>query len=144
MFLRHDTFGDLYRQMNRLQNDMTLLFGRPRPAAALGNAPAVNIWDDEQTVYAEADLPGVDPKQIEVSVTDGNRLVFQAERTPLEIPNSAWHRHERGTGNFIREITLPTMVDAARVVATYQDGVLRIELPKADMAKPRKIAVKSV
>lgn len=142
MLLRRDTFGELCRQMNRLQNDMTFLFSRPESAAAFAAIPPVNVWEDAHKVFVEVDLPGIDADKIEVSVSDGNRLMLAAERLSLEIPNCAWHRHERGTGAVSRELTLPAMVDPAHVTAAYQDGVLRIELPKVEAAKPRKIAVK--
>src|SRR5262245_40750370 len=124
MLMRRDTFGDLFRQINRLQNDMTFMFGRPGPATAYGLVPPVNVWEDEQNVYAEAELPGVDPEKIDVSVIDGNRLVLQAERKPVEIQQGVQHRRERSSSDFSRELTLPTMLDTARVSATYKNGVL--------------------
>ncbi len=144
MFLRRSGIGDFYQQMNRLQNEMNVLFGRPGPSAGIGaSGPPVNVWEDEHTIFVEADVPGVDPERIDVSITDGNCLVIQGERPAPDVANGVWHRHERGTGNFVREFSLPIMVDAGRVLATHEDGVLNLTLPKAYAAKPRKIAVKS-
>ena len=144
MFLTRDNFGDLFRQINRMQTDMGTLFSRPTsPFNHAPPFPPVNVWEDENAVYAEVDLAGADPEKIDVSVTEGNRLVIQGEHAQLDVPNAVWHRHERPSGSFSREFTLPIMIDSDRVAATYQDGVLRIELPKAEAAKPRKIAVKS-
>lgn len=142
MFLRRDVFGDLFREMNRWQ-EFSRLLGRGGLANSAG-LPAVNIWEDELAVHAEADLPGIDPAQIDVSVTEGNVLVIQGERPTLAVDNAVWIRQERLAGTFTRTMTLPTLVDVERIQATYEDGVLKLAMPKAEAAKPRKIAVKSV
>lgn len=141
MLLRRDTFGELFRDMNRLSDEMNRVFGRRGGLG--GSLLAFNVWEDEHSVFAEADLPGVDPNKLDVSVTEGNLLTVQGERPVLELANASWIRQERGAGTFTRTITLPTLVDAAKVTANYEAGVLKIVLPKAEAAKPRKIAVKS-
>jgi HSP20 family protein len=147
MFLRRDSMQDIYREVNRLQDEMGRLFGRAgrSVASAFGMAaPAVNVWEDAEHVFAEADLPGVDPAKLDVSVTDQNQLTIQGERPVVEVPNSVWHRQERPAGTFARLVTLPSVVNPERVEAAYDSGVLRIKLAKAEAAKPRKITVKSV
>ena len=104
----------------------------------------MNVWADEHAVYAEVDLPGIDPDKLDISVIEGNRLTIQGERPVVELPNAVWHRQERGYGTFTRELTLPTLVDADKVEARYEHGVLKLTLPKAEAAKPRKITVRSV
>jgi len=94
-------------------------------------------------VFVEVDLPGVAPSKLDVAVTEGNRLTIQGERPQVDVPNAVWHRQERGHGPFVRELTLPTLVDADKVEARYDQGVLRLTLPKAEAAKPRKITVRS-
>ena len=61
----------------------------------------------------------------------------------IETPNAVWHRQERGAGNFTRTLTLPTMVDANKVEAKYENGVLWLTLPRSEAAKPRKIEIKA-
>jgi HSP20 family protein len=85
----------------------------------------------------------VDPSKLDISVTEGNRLTIQGDRSEVNVENAVWHRQERGHGTFLRELTLPTLVDADKVEARYDAGVLRLTLPKAEAAKPRKIAVRS-
>ena len=145
-FVRRDLFNELFNDANWFQNEFQRMFarnvfGNGGRFAAVG--PAINVWADEHAVYAEVDLPGVDPAKLDISVTEGNRLTIQGERPVLELANAVWHRQERGHGTFTRELTLPTMVDADKVEAAYENGVLRLTLPKAEAAKPRKIAVKA-
>src|SRR5207248_6446314 len=108
-----------------------------------GVGPAVNVWADDYAVFVEADLPGIDPAKLDVAVTEGNLLTIQGERPEVDLPNAVWHRQERGHGTFVRELTLPTLVEADKVDARYENGVLRLTLPKAEAAKPRKIAVRA-
>jgi HSP20 family protein len=138
-------FNDLFNEMGRFQDEFNRLFrragisGERIPAAG---AP-LNVWTDEQNVFVEVDLPGVDPEKLDVSVVEGNRLTIQGERPIVEMENAVWHRHERGHGTFFREMTLPAIVDVEKIDAKYEQGVLRLTLPKHEAAKPRKIAVKA-
>lgn len=143
--VRQDAFGELFNDMTRFQDEFQRMFARngfgtPRFVAA---GPAINVWADEQAVYSEVDLPGVDVNKLDISVTEGNKLTIQGERPVLELANAVWHRQERGAGTFTRALTLPTMVDADKVEAKYENGVLALTLPRAEAAKPRKIAVKA-
>ncbi len=137
-------FTELWGEMGRVHDELNRLFGRfngtGRVLPPLG--PAVNVWEDEQNVYAEADLPGMKLDQIEVFVTEGNNLTVQGERQQPTPEGAMWHRQERGFGQFMREVTLPALVDADKVEAKYEQGVLRLTLPKSEAAKPRKITVK--
>jgi HSP20 family protein len=140
--LRLNGFNDLFREMNRFQEEFNRAYvGNGWRGGVVG--PAVNVWADQEAVFVEADLPGIDPAKLDISVTEGNRLVIQGERPEVNLPNAVWHRQERGHGTFVREMTLPTLVDADKVEARYEAGVLRLTLPKAEAAKPRKIAVRS-
>ncbi len=138
-------FPDLFNDMNRFQEEFQRLFRRANlgwdrwPSAG----PAFNVWSDDHAVFVEADLPGIDPAKLDVSVVEGNRLTIQGERPMLDMPNAVWHRQERGYGTFVREMTLPSMVDADKVEAKYENGVLRLTLPKPEAAKPRKIAIRA-
>ena len=139
MTLRWQTnpFDLLNQEVNRLFGD----FGRPTwPALATGY-PQVNIWEDENHLYAEAELPGMQLDQIEVFVSDNNQVTIQGERKPEEIQGT-WHRRERGFGKFSRVVELPYDVDADKVEARFEHGVLRLTLPKAEHVKPRRIRVK--
>lgn len=137
-------FGDLWSEMGRVHDELARLFGRNLGDRGLAPAgPAVNIWEDEQTVFAEIDLPGIDPAKLEVTVTEGDQLTIQGERTVTVPKGAVWHRQERGFGQFMRQVALPSLVDSDKVQASYELGVLRLTLPKSEAAKPKKIAVTS-
>jgi HSP20 family protein len=121
-----------------MQDEFTKWFGRAGGPVAL---PQFSVWEDEHAVFAEADLPGVDPAKLEVTVTEGNQLTVQGERQAPELSGAAWIRQERPFGKFSRAVTLPVLVDADKVEARYENGVLRLRLPKHEAAKPRKITV---
>lgn len=105
--------------------------------------PALNIWQDENNFYVEAEIPGLRMEQIELTVS-GNELSLRAEpRRQSEGEGLTYHRCERGTAGFARLIQLPALVKSESVEAELKNGVLSICLPKADEAKARKITVKS-
>jgi HSP20 family protein len=124
--------------INFVQDGFAKLLGRNGQAVAV---PAADVWQDENAVFAELDLPGVNPADLDVTVTDGNVLTIAGERKAGEVGKEAWVRRERGHGKFARTVELPFPVDASKVEAKYDAGVLRVTLPKSEAAKPRKIAV---
>jgi HSP20 family protein len=117
-----------------------------------GVFPAVNIRETADAVFVEAELPGLDAGDVEISVT-GEELVIEGSRPQpaAELAGdgdaagakAVWHRRERGTGGFKRRISLPVAVDPAGVEARLVDGVLSITSPKAAEAKPRRVEVRS-
>ena len=134
--------------LNRLHNEMNRLFDRfgmgdsNSPALAY-SYPPVNIWEDNEHVYAEAELPGMGQDDLEIYVSDGNQLTIRGERKALEQPNGVWHRQERGLGKFGRVLTLPANINADKVEARFEQGVLHLTMPKSPEAKPKKIAVRA-
>jgi HSP20 family protein len=115
-------------------------FAENAPALA-DSYPPVNIWGDSDSVYAEAELPGMQLDQLEIYVTEGNQLTIQGDRRQREPDKRVWHRLERGFGQFNRTIMLPVKVDADKVEARFDHGVLLVTLPKSEAAKPRRISV---
>lgn len=134
-------------EMNRLSNQMDQLFGRfnggGRQTLAPTEYPPINFWEDEERVYAEAELPGMKLDDLEIFVTGANQLTISGERKEPAGNSAAWHRRERGYGKFTRVIELPSAVDEDKVEAQFKLGVLTINLPKREEAKPRRIAVKA-
>src|SRR4051794_2538783 len=143
--VRRSPFGTLMNEVNTMQEEFARLFGRVSPfaGAAAVAGPALNVWEDDNALFVEADLPGIDPAKLDVTVTEGNQLTVQGERAAPDIQGAVWVRQERPAGQFTRVIGLPALVDADKVEAKYEDGVLRLTLPKSEAAKPRKIQVKS-
>jgi HSP20 family protein len=103
----------------------------------------VNLWEDDDFVYAEAELPGLKLADLEITVTGDNQLTLKGKREPMAAEKFQWHRQERGFGSFDRVLTLPTSVDSARVEARLENGVLTIKMAKSQAAKPRRITVKA-
>jgi len=142
MFMNSRTLNNLWREIDGFRSEVDRLFGRQVLGTAAVVAPALNVWEDEINFYIEADLPDVPADKLDLTVKEGNRLTLTGERKPTEPANAVWHRQERFAGTFTRELTLPTPVDADKVEAKFEHGVLKLKLPKSEAARPRKIAVK--
>ena len=104
--------------------------------------PGLNVWEDGDNLYAEAEVPGLRKDDLEIQVT-GRQLTVKGQYQPDDDDERVFHRRERVTGSFTRLLTLPSDVDADSVEATVKDGVLSIVLPKAQASRARKIAVKA-
>jgi len=105
--------------------------------------PAVDIKEEEDRFVIYADLPGVDPKNIEITMEQGV-LTLKGERSEeTKEEREGYKRVERVSGSFYRRFSLPDTADAERIEAEGKNGVLEITLPKQEKAQPRKITVKS-
>ena len=105
--------------------------------------PSLNVWEEGDTIKVEAELPGVRIEDIEVSFEKGE-LTLKGEKKFEGKETASLHRRERQYGAFTRTMTFPWEIVADQVSAELKDGVLTITLPKAEEAKPRKVAVKYV
>lgn len=104
-------------------------------------APAIDIFETADSLVVEAELPGMDPSQIDVSIDDGV-LVIKGERShEKEVDEENYHRLERAYGFFQRSVRLPVEAVADEVKATYDAGVLRVSVPKAEPKEPRRVPV---
>ncbi len=129
----------------RLRGDVNRFFEdfveRALPGAACAERfPALNILEDGEHFYAEAEVPGLAMDDIEVTV-EGNELTIKGERKETTEEGVSFHRRERAVGAFARTITLPVEIDVEAVSAGLKHGVLTVTLPKSAAARPRKIAV---
>jgi len=105
--------------------------------------PSLDLVESDNELTVTAELPGVNPKEIEVNVT-GNTLTIRGEKKQeREEKGKDFHRVERHYGSFHRSVELPVAVDADQVKAEYKDGVLTLRLPKHPEAKPKKIPVRA-
>jgi HSP20 family protein len=104
--------------------------------------PAINLWEEGDSAHIEAELPGLTMNDLEVLVM-GNQVTINGQRKIEQPKDAAWHRRERSHGKFTRTVTLPWDVDAEKVEAKLQDGVLRVHLPKSEAAKARKVKIQS-
>lgn len=103
--------------------------------------PSLNVWEDGEAIVVEAEVPGLKSDDLDIAVV-ANQLTIKGRRETVAASRTgAYHRRERGTGEFVRELTLPAEVDAENVQASLVDGVLQVRLPKSAAAKPRRIPV---
>lgn len=139
-----DTLNQFQREVNRLFEANSLR--RLPEDAELATSdwlPAVDIKEEPHQFVIYADVPGVDSKDIEITLDKGT-LTLKGRRAPLKPEEQQnYRRVERVSGNFLRRFTLPNTVDAAGVSARAQNGVLEVAIPKNQQAQIRKIAVES-
>ena len=135
------TGGSFRKEMDRL---FDRFFEPASPEMrTLGDwAPTVDVTEDKDTITVKAELPGVEQKDIAVSLQDGMLSIKGEKRAEKEEKDKRYHRVERSYGAFYRSIQLPSAVDAAKVAATFKDGVVTITLPKAPEAKGTTIPIK--
>src|SRR5579859_3944740 len=104
--------------------------------------PSVDIQEEAQRYVIHADVPGVDPKDIEISMEDGVLSLSGERKSENRDQQDGWSRTERHTGRFLLRFTLPEGTDAEGISAQGSHGVLEIMIPKVAKAQPRKISVK--
>ena len=104
--------------------------------------PLVNVMSDANEVVVTAEIPGVDPKDLEISLTKGQLTIRGTVKDSApEGENVICHRRERASGSFVRTFTLPYQVEEDKIAAKYEKGVLAINLPRAEQTKPKTIPV---
>lgn len=139
---------DPFRELSSLQREVDRVMrdtfgGNSTPATAGAWAPALDVEETEDAFTLYVELPGVSIEDVEVSLEE-NVLTITGERRFYEgRDGDSFRRVERAFGRFHRAVRLPDRVDAAHVNATHRDGMLTIEVPKAEEAKPRRIEVKT-
>jgi HSP20 family protein len=133
-------FRDL-EEWERLFDD---LWGRPSwrlPVEERGWMPAVDVFEKADKFVVKAELPGMKEDDIDVSVVGETLSIRGEKKTETEVKEEDYYRCERSYGNFYRSIPLPPNVDANKIEASFDDGVLEVTLPKSAKIKPKKIAV---
>ncbi len=136
---------DPWKALETLQDEINKLFnfsfGKFPALKEEILAPSVDIWEDKDNIYVEADLPGFDQKDINLSIK-GDSLVLTAKKEETkEEKKKNYYRCERFQGSFYRDIALPSSVDASKVKASYKNGVLKVTLPKKEEEKEKEIKV---
>ncbi len=106
-----------------------------------GWTPALDVHDEKDKLVVKVELPGLKKEDINLSIHDGALSVSGERKVENERKEGETFRSERHFGRFQRSVTLPVAVDAGKVTASYQDGILSIDLPKAEEAKPKQIEV---
>lgn len=136
-----DRFNSLHN-MQRLQQQLNRMLSADNWQSTEG-FPTINVWTSENGAIVQSEIPGIDPKEVEISLVN-DTLTIQGSRSPDTLPEEhRCHRQERGCGQFTRSLQLPFDIEADKVEARFSNGVLKIVLPRAEADKPRKIGVVS-
>jgi HSP20 family protein len=147
--VRWEPFRDLaglQERMNRLFEESLRTRGTGSGQEedwALGGswAPPVDIYEHEGNIVLKAELPGIDPKDVELRVENNVLTVRGQRKLEEEVKRDNYHRIERAYGVFTRQFTLPTTVDAEKIKADYKEGLLKVLIPKREEAKPKQISI---
>ena len=140
---------DPWRELSRVQDDLSSMFERAfgserRERLMLSHwMPDVDIYEKENKIYIRMDIPEIKPEDIDISIVD-NTLKIKGERKMTEeVKEENYYRMERRYGSFERMIELPASVKMDDIEATYKNGVLHVELPKAEEVKAKEIKIKA-
>ena len=138
----------IFDELESLQSDMNRLLSGQEAARLARRAkaayPPLNVWSSAEGLAIDAEMPGVDPKDVEISVI-GDELTLRGKINAQEAPaTEILLRRERPAGEFVRTLQLPFRANTGAVKATCKNGILRISVPRSEEEKPRKIAVEAV
>lgn len=142
------TRWDPFREMTSLRRAVDRMFDEPFEFPRLWEGstnwgPALDLMEKADNYVVKASLPGVAPEAVEITLTDNVLTIKGETKAEQEDEQENYHLRERHYGSFMRSITLPTAVDADKVEAVNEHGVLTLTLPKSEAVKPKKITVKS-
>jgi len=138
-----------FQTLRRLNNVLDEAFGtwpfQQDESGAITSAwhPAVDVLDDRDAVKIVAELPGVKPEDVKLSLENSLLTIRGEKKQEAEERTERGHRYERSYGSFERTFMLPSTVDADKISAEYRNGVLTIAVPKAERARPREIPVRA-
>jgi HSP20 family protein len=137
-----DTFLGLQHEMNRLFDGFFDNFGLDlAPASLPGFTPRVDVRETKDAVEVTAELPGMEEKDIEVSLNDNELILRGEKKSELDETSGGVHRIERSYGTFYRRIPIPREVEDDKVDATFKNGVLHVKLPKAEKEKTKSVKI---
>ncbi len=107
-----------------------------------GFTPAVDVWQDNNNVYVESPLAGIDPKNVSVSVENDVLTIEGKSEKKTEVDEKNYYRKEVRYGAFHRAVALPAAVNGEKAKAEFENGILKVTIPKEERAKPKAIPVK--
>lgn len=133
-----------FRDLEEWERRFEDLLGRPLwrlPIDEKGWMPAVDVFEKDDRFVVKAELPGMKEDDIDVSVVGDTLSIKGEKKTETEVKDEDYYRCERSYGTFYRSIPLPSNIDANKIEASFDDGVLEVTLPKSAKVKPKKITV---
>jgi HSP20 family protein len=128
--------------LNRFLREMDQEFRSD--VATSSSFPKLNVWKNNDAALVTAEVPGIEPNQIELNVQADKLLISGELKGRKRGEGDAYHRSERSSGKFHRELTLPFRINPEKVSASYKNGILRITLGQAEENKPKKITVNAL
>jgi HSP20 family protein len=141
---------DPFRDLMSIQNELNRLFGRTYAGSESGVGatggswvPPLDIYETKEKYVVKMELPGISADQVDVSVEDSTLSVSGEREFYSDVPEEAFHRVERRYGSFTRSLSLPPTANPEGIDASFDKGVLTIEVPKAEEARPKKITIKA-
>ncbi|MDI6816623.1 MAG: Hsp20/alpha crystallin family protein [Actinomycetota bacterium] len=140
---------DPWRELSRVQDDLSSMFERAfgserRERLMLSHwMPDVDIYEKENKIYIRMDIPEIEPEDIDISIVDNTMKIKGERKMTEEVKEENYYRMERRYGSFERMIELPVSVKMDAIEATYKNGVLHVELPKAEEVKAKEIKIKA-
>ena len=137
---------DPFRDLMGIQSELNRLFGRTYGGESVGTGgwmPALYIYEGKDKYVLSVELPGVDPADVDISVEDSTLTISGERKFYQEVDEESFHRVERRYGAFSRSLSLPQTANTDAIEASFDRGVLTVEIPKAEEAKPKKITVKA-
>ncbi len=144
--VRWDPFREMATVQDRMNRIFADMWGRNRRTdedyISGSWMPSVDVRETKDALEITAELPGLEPKDVEVSVENGVLTLKGSRQFEKASEGETYHRVERAYGSFERSFSLPTNVDPEKVKAAYRHGVLHLTLPKREEAKPKSIAIK--
>jgi len=136
-----DRLSSLREEMNRLLEGSLAGFAPREVGLFSGWSPALDVYEDKDQVFVKVEVPGMKKEDIDIAFHDGMLSISGERKQESEVREGETFRTERYFGRFRRTLALPTQVDPEKVKATYRDGILTVELAKAEAAKPKQIEV---
>jgi HSP20 family protein len=136
-----------FRELSTLREEMDRLWNRffewPAMDPLRGEwVPSLDVSETKDNIVVKAEVPGIDPKEIDISYADGILTVRGERKQEKEEKDENYHRVERKYGSFSRSVRLPHEVKSDKIKANYKDGVLKITLPKSEEAKKKEVKIK--
>ncbi|HEY7027963.1 MAG TPA: Hsp20/alpha crystallin family protein [Gemmatimonadales bacterium] len=129
------------RRLNALLDEAFTGWPAGNGVATSAWLPSVDVFEDKESLKIVAELPGLKPEDVKITLENSTLTLRGEKKQVAEEKTERVHRYERSYGSFERSFSLPNTVDAEKVAASFENGVLTITLPKAEKAKPREIAV---
>jgi HSP20 family protein len=135
-------FDQMRREMDRLWDSFFERGAKTRTEEAVEWYPSLDVAETKNDLIVKAEVPGMDPKNIDISLSNGILTIRGERKQEKEEKEEDYHLIERSYGTFIRSVRLPNEVQGDKISASYKNGVLKITLPKSEEAKKREIKIK--